>query len=165
MAKPDVRRKSVAPEERARDQRLRPTSEVPGAPGPGMLPAPDRGLATGRPLLGGPPNAGLRTPAAPKIAIEATFAVKAAIAMVPAPPSHWTAPSVTATPTKAAAIPSGPAPAGIVPAILISAVLSILAEIHRFVRCRAGPGRLNNFSASISGASAGVRLPSGGAAG
>ena len=30
---------------------------------------------------------------------------------------------------------------------------------------RAGPGRLNNFSASISGASAGVRLPSGGAAG
>jgi hypothetical protein len=30
---------------------------------------------------------------------------------------------------------------------------------------RAGPGCLNNFSASISGASAGVRLPSGGAAG
>ena len=30
---------------------------------------------------------------------------------------------------------------------------------------RAGPGCLNRFSASISGASAGVRLPSGGAAG
>jgi hypothetical protein len=30
---------------------------------------------------------------------------------------------------------------------------------------RSGPGCLNNFSASISGASAGVRLPSGGAAG
>ena len=30
---------------------------------------------------------------------------------------------------------------------------------------RAGPVCLNNFSASISGASAGVRLPSGGAAG
>jgi hypothetical protein len=30
---------------------------------------------------------------------------------------------------------------------------------------RTGPGCLNNFSASISGASAGVRLPSGGAAG
>jgi hypothetical protein len=30
---------------------------------------------------------------------------------------------------------------------------------------RAGPGCLNNFSASISGASAGVRLPCGGAAG
>ena len=36
-------------------------------------------------------------------------------------------------------------------------------EVRAYIR--AGPGRLNNFSASISGASAGVRLPSGGAAG
>jgi hypothetical protein len=38
------------------------------------------------------------------------------------------------------------------------------AERHELVE-RSGPGCLNNFSASISGASAGVRLPSGGAAG
>ena len=40
-----------------------------------------------------------------------------------------------------------------------------LAAIELSAAVRAGSGCLNRFSASISGASAGVRLPSGGAAG
>ena len=40
----------------------------------------------------------------------------------------------------------------------------ILPYEQGYVGNRAGAGCLNSFSASISGASAGVRLPSGGAA-
>ena len=43
--------------------------------------------------------------------------------------------------------------------------LYAIVGLALFSGLRAGPGRLNNFSASISGASAGVRLPSGVAAG
>ena len=44
--------------------------------------------------------------------------------------------------------------------------LTTLNIAHRLEASgRGGPGCLNRFSASISGASAGVRLPSGGAAG
>jgi hypothetical protein len=37
-------------------------------------------------------------------------------------------------------------------------------DLREWIVERGGPGCLNRFSASISGASAGVRLPSGGAA-
>jgi len=46
------------------------------------------------------------------------------------------------------------------------AALATLAMLERTIAAfRTGPGYLNNFSASISGASAGVRPPCGGAAG
>jgi len=49
------------------------------------------------------------------------------------------------------------------------AILGFLAKLATalviLIAARTGPGYLNNFSASISGASAGVRPPCGGAAG
>ena len=54
----------------------------------------------------------------------------------------------------------------IVPALMLATGMPILYAVSSsLVAVRAGPGCLNRFSASISGASAGVRLPSGLAAG
>ena len=47
----------------------------------------------------------------------------------------------------------------------LSAVFTGVVALGEGLGDRAGPGCLNSISASISGASAGVRLPSGGAAG
>jgi hypothetical protein len=54
----------------------------------------------------------------------------------------------------------------LVVSMLIAAVVYVLFYVRSWADLgnRGGPGCLNNFSASISGASAGVRLPSGGAA-
>ena len=60
-----------------------------------------------------------------------------------------------------AALREAPAPRGRMPRSMTAR-----ERMDRKLRTkRAGPVCLNNFSASISGASAGVRLPSGGAAG
>jgi hypothetical protein len=50
-------------------------------------------------------------------------------------------------------------------ALIFSAVVAYARPFKTSVRERGGPGCLNRFSASISGASAGVRLPCGVAAG